>query len=200
MPLASSPPASKSPKQTPPSQLSLARAGVRGAHSAALHRRWLLGSRQRRRSLDLSFRRRLFGDETNSVSPKEEYSVSNGSNLIETRFVDGGRSQWTFLEAEGVEDQVNDHVAGQAYHLIMRACGSRGSGCTSLGQSGCGTHSLCVRSVLHRSSSSWSHLAVCLQRQSSALCVPACSRLRLRVPRRAEWRLDRARLRFARAS
>ena len=60
---------------------------------------------------------------------------------------------------------------------ITRACGSRGSGCTSLGQSGCGTHSLCrcaCGSVLHRSSSSHGHT---LPRASSALRVPACSRL-----------------------
>ena len=111
MPLASSPPASKSPKQTPPSHLPERACGVLTGD----------GSRQRRRSLDQSFGRRLFGDETNSVSPKEEYSVSDCSNLIEKRFVqDGGRSQWTFLEAEGVDDQVSDNVAGQAYHPRLR--------------------------------------------------------------------------------
>ena len=95
------------------------------------------------------------------MSSKEVYSVSDSSSLIEKRFVDGGRSQWTFLKAEGIEDQVSDNVAGQAYHARLRE--PRIPGCTSLGQSGCGTRSLCVRSVLHHSSSSWSHPAVCLQ-------------------------------------
>jgi hypothetical protein len=79
-------PASKSPKLTPPSHLPERACEVLTGD----------GLRQRRRSLDLSFGRRLFGDETNSMSSKEEYSVSDGSSLIEKRFVDGGRSQWTF--------------------------------------------------------------------------------------------------------
>jgi hypothetical protein len=54
------------------------------------------------------------------MSSKEVYSVSDSSSLIEKRFVDGGRSQWTFLKAEGIEDQVSDNVAGQAYHARLR--------------------------------------------------------------------------------
>ena len=125
------------------------------------------------------------------MSPKEEYSVSDGSNLIEKRFVqDGGRSQWTFLEAEGVDDQVSDNVAGQAYHPRLREPRIRLHITRAERMWACGTRSLCVRSVLHRSSSSWSHPAACFQR-------PLRSRLfalALRVPRRAEWRLDSARL------
>ena len=67
MPLASLPPASKSSKLTPSSHLP-ERAGEVLTGD---------GLRQRRRSLDLSFGRGLFGDETNSKSSKEEYSVND---------------------------------------------------------------------------------------------------------------------------
>ena len=128
------------------------------------------------------------------MSPKEEYSVSDCSNLIEKRFVqDGGRSQWTFLEAEGVDDQVSNNVAGQAYHPRLREPR--------------------IRLHITRAERMWQTLFVRALRAASQqqLMVTPCRvlpapfafplfALALRVPRRAEWRLDSARLRFAWAS
>ena len=101
------------------------------------------------------------------------------------------------LEAEGVDDQMSDNVAGQAYHPRLREPRIR----LHITWAERMWHTLlvplCVRlRAASQQQLSWSHPAACFQRPSRSRLFA----LALHVPRRAKWRLDSARLRFAWAS
>ena len=105
-------PAHEPPLLTPPSHLS------KRAECEVLTGE---GSRLRNRSLDQSLGRRLF-DETGSpeqqLQPKD--TPTGSFELVEKRFMDSGRSQWVFLNAEETEDEGGNRVAGKACHARVR--------------------------------------------------------------------------------